>query len=99
MTRAYATLANMGERSRLTSVLHIEDGRGQVVYDVQQDRAAAPGWIRMTLYIITDILDDDEARVPAMGRNYDPRPPYPAGVKPALTTSATTGPLATRPAW
>lgn len=86
MTRAYATLANMGERSRLTGVLHIEDGRGQVVYDVQQDRVPPLKALDPRIaYIITDILDDDEARVPAMGRNYDLAPPYPAGVKTGTT--------------
>ena len=86
MTQAYATLANGGRRPQLTSVLHIEDGRGRVVFD--QARRAVPAVNAVSpqiAYIITDILDDDAARAPAMGRGNALELPFPAAAKTGTT--------------
>lgn len=87
MTHAYATLANMGLRPRLTSILRITDSRGNVLYDAQREyvppvRALDPA----IAYIISDILDDDRARIPAMGRGSALELPFPAAVKTGTTT-------------
>ncbi len=86
MTRAYATLANMGRRPSLTNVLKIEDSRGNVFYDQQQNPVPPANTIDPRIaYIITDILDDDEARVPAMGRGNALELPFPAAAKTGTT--------------
>ncbi|MCA9945364.1 MAG: transglycosylase domain-containing protein, partial [Anaerolineales bacterium] len=70
MTHAFATLANQGQKPRLTSVLKITDSRGNVIFDAQQNQLPAVNAIDPKIaYIITDILDDDQARVSAMGYN------------------------------
>ena len=86
MTHAFATLANMGKRPRLVSVLKIVDGNGNVVYDVQrEDVPPANALDPRIAYIITDILDDDRARAPAMGYNNALNLPIPAAAKTGTT--------------
>jgi membrane peptidoglycan carboxypeptidase len=87
LTHAYATLANQGQRPRLTGVLRIVDSWGNVVYDVARDRLPAANALDPRIaYIISDILDDDEARVPAMGRNNPMHLPFPTAAKTGTTT-------------
>lgn len=86
MTHAFATLANEGQRPKLDSVLKITDSRGNVVFDAQQNRLPATNAIDPKIaYIITDILDDDQARIPAMGANNPLALPFPAAVKTGTT--------------
>lgn len=87
MTQAFATLANLGQKPQLTSVLQITDSRGNVIYDVQSERIPPLKALDERIaYIITDILDDDEARIPAMGRGSALELPFPAAVKTGTTT-------------
>lgn len=86
MANAYATLANQGNRPKLLSILRITDSRGNTIYDSQEenvipDHALDP----RVAYIITDILDDDNARIPAMGRNNSLDLPFPAAAKTGTT--------------
>ena len=86
MTHAFATLANMGRRPQLTGVVRIEDGHGHVVYDARRDRTPAANALDPRIaYIITDILDDDEARAPAMGYYNALNLPFPAAAKTGTT--------------
>ncbi|MCA9953731.1 MAG: transglycosylase domain-containing protein [Ardenticatenaceae bacterium] len=86
MTHAFATLANQGQKPRLTSVLHITDSRGNVIFDAQQNQLPAVNALDPKIaYIITDILDDDQARVAAMGYNNPLELPFPAAVKTGTT--------------
>ena len=86
MAQTYATFANMGERPRLTSILRITDSRGNVVYDVQQERLPPLKAIDPRIaFVISDILDDDAARIPAMGRNNALELPFPAAAKTGTT--------------
>ena len=86
MTRSFATLANQGKKPHLTSVLKITDSRGNVIFDAQQNRLPAVNAIDPRIaYIITDILDDDQARIPAMGRGSDLELAFPAAVKTGTT--------------
>ena len=86
MTRAYGTLANLGKRPHLTTVLKITDSRGNVIYDAQQNRLPPVNALDSRIaYIITDILDDDAARIPAMGRGSALELPFPAAVKTGTT--------------
>ncbi|MCB8943779.1 MAG: transglycosylase domain-containing protein [Ardenticatenaceae bacterium] len=86
MAQAYATFANYGERPRLTSILRITDSRGNVVYDVQQERLPPLKAIDPRIaFVISDILDDDQARIPAMGRDNSLDLPFPAAAKTGTT--------------
>ncbi|MCP5100095.1 MAG: penicillin-binding protein [Chloroflexi bacterium] len=86
MTRAFATLANSGQKPHLTSILQITDSRGNVIYDDQVNRLPAVNAIDSRIaYIITNILDDDVARVPSMGRGSALELPFPAAVKTGTT--------------
>ena len=86
MAHAYATLANGGRRPRLTSILKITDSRGNVLYDLQQDRVPPANVLNAGIaYIITDILDDDQARAPAMGISNSLNLPFPAAAKTGTT--------------
>jgi len=86
MTHAYATLANMGQRPHLTGVLQIRDSRDRFVYEFQSDRLPPANALDPRIaYIITDILDDDGARIPAMGRNNALAMPFPAAAKTGTT--------------
>lgn len=86
LTHAYATLANMGRRPRLTPVLRIVDGHGRTIYDAQNDRVPPVNALDPRIaYILTDILDDDAARAPAMGRNNALDLPFPAAAKTGTT--------------
>lgn len=86
MTHAYATLANQGQKPRLTAVLKITDSRGNVIFDAQQNQLPAVNAIDARIaYIITDILADDAARVAAMGYNSPLDLPFPAAVKTGTT--------------
>lgn len=86
LSQAFATLANMGEKPQLTSILQITDSRGNVIYDVQSERVPPLKALDERIaYIITDILDDDEARIPAMGRGSALELPFPAAAKTGTT--------------
>jgi hypothetical protein len=86
LSHAFATLANGGQKPHLTSVLQITDSRGSVIYDVQRDRVPPVKALDERIaYIITDILDDDDARVPAMGRGNALELPFPAAAKTGTT--------------
>lgn len=87
MTHAFATLANQGQRPQLNSVLKITDSRGNVIYDAAANKLPAVNAIDPRIaFIITDILDDDKARIPAMGRGNALELPFPAAAKTGTTT-------------
>jgi hypothetical protein len=87
LTHAYATLANQGQRPHLTGVLRIVDSWGNVIYDAGRDRVPPANALDPRIaYIISDILDDDEARVPAMGRNNPMHLLFPVAAKTGTTT-------------
>jgi penicillin-binding protein 1C len=86
LTHAYATLANEGQRPRLDGVLSISDSRGNLVFDLSNQRLPAVNALDPRIaYIITDILDDDVARAPAMGLNNALNLPFPAAAKTGTT--------------
>ena len=86
MTHAYATLATGGQRPQLSGVLRIEDSRGRTVFDAEARRVPPVNAISQQIaYIITDILDDDAARRPAMGYGNALELPFPAAAKTGTT--------------
>jgi len=66
LTTAYATLANGGNRVTPVSILKVERTDGEVLYEYTPP---APERVvdERVAYLISDILDDDAARRPAMG--------------------------------
>ncbi len=87
MTQAYATLANQGQRPRLTTILKITDSLGNVIYDAQSERLPATQVLDARIaFILSNILDDDRARVPAMGAGNAMELPFPAAAKTGTTT-------------
>lgn len=67
MTSAYGVFANDGTRSPPTGILRIEDNRGNVLEEFEQNetRALDPQIARL----ISDILSDNVARTPLYGAN------------------------------
>jgi hypothetical protein len=86
MTTAFATLANLGQKPHLTGYLKINDSRDRFVYDSNQSRIPPVNALDPRIaYIITDILDDDAARAPAMGYGNSLNLAFPAAAKTGTT--------------
>jgi peptidoglycan glycosyltransferase len=87
LTAAYAVFANGGYRIPTAAILRVEDGAGTTLYEYQPP-AAEPALQPEVAYIISDILDDDPARVPAMGRGNPLDLPFPAAAKTGTSNEA-----------
>jgi penicillin-binding protein 1C len=84
LTTAYATFANNGNRTQPVSILKVERANGEVLYEYQPEQPARVIDERAA-YLISHILDDDRARVPAMGSPNPMDLPFPAAVKTGTT--------------
>lgn len=84
LTSAYATLANGGGRVPPAAILRVERTDGEVLFEYQAP-APEPAVDPRVAFLISDILDDDEARVPAMGRDNPLALPFPAAAKTGTT--------------
>lgn len=88
MTHAYGTFAAGGQYSRLNSVVSIQDNLGRSIYDANKN---SRGRLRSQVldpaiaWLISDILDDNVARAPAMGANSALERRYPVAVKTGTT--------------
>ena len=84
LTGAYATFANGGYRVPSTAILRVEKANGELLFE-----QPAPAPISVidprVAFLINDILDDDNARVPAMGRDNPLALPFPAAAKTGTT--------------
>lgn len=67
MTHAYGVFANEGIRVESRSILHIEDTRGNIVYESEID--SKPVLDRNVALMISDILNDRVARIPLWGNS------------------------------
>jgi membrane peptidoglycan carboxypeptidase len=87
LTGAYAVLANGGYRIPPVAILRVEDSQGLVLY---QYEPPAPEQVMdpRAAYLISNILDDDAARVPAMGRDNALDLPFPAAAKTGTSNEA-----------
>ncbi|MEJ2752992.1 MAG: PBP1A family penicillin-binding protein, partial [Chloroflexota bacterium] len=84
LTGAYAVFANGGYRIPPASILRVESSAGEVLYEhsaAEKDRVLD----ERVAYLISDILDDDAARVPAMGQENPLALPFPAAAKTGTT--------------
>jgi hypothetical protein len=84
LTAAYGVLANQGQRVPPVAILSVTRSDGEVLYEYE---TPAPEVVidSRVAFILGDILDDDEARVPAMGRDNPLSLPFPAAVKTGTT--------------
>jgi 1A family penicillin-binding protein len=95
LTAAYGALANGGYRVRPWFIERVEDREGRILYaHGAADKAHAspsPKSERVldprVAYLITDILADRRARVPAFGAGSPLELPFPAAVKTGTTTA------------
>jgi penicillin-binding protein 1C len=84
LTTAYATFANGGRGIAPVSILRVEKQNGELLYAHPFDPPPQVLDSRVA-YLISDILDDDAARVPAMGRDNPLALPFPAAAKTGTT--------------
>ena len=80
LTTAYSVFANNGVRVSPTTILRVEKNDGQVLFD-HAATEPIPVIDPRVAFLITDILDDDGARIPAMGQNNPLDLPFPAAAK------------------
>ena len=90
LTAAYATLANGGWHVSPYSIDYVEDSGGKVIYRARKEPPERvlderPLDARIA-YLITDILSDDGARIPAFGEGGALALRFPAAVKTGTTT-------------
>ncbi len=67
MSKAYGVFASEGIRRELQSILEIQDSKGNVIFknQIKEERVLS----RQTSRLISDILSDNNARIPAYGSN------------------------------
>ena len=80
LTSAYAVFANGGYRIPPTAILRVETAAGDLLFDYEAPQPTHVLDSRVA-YLISDILDDDAARIPAMGRDNPLALPFPAAAK------------------
>lgn len=84
LTSFYATLANQGRRVAPAAILSVTRTDGELLYEYQRP-APEPVVDPRVAFLLSDILDDDEARAPAMGRENPLALPFPAAAKTGTT--------------
>ena len=85
LASAYASFANGGFRTAPSMIEYVEDSSGRVLYQRGHTKPMRVLDERIA-YLITDILADDDARVPAFGVGSVLDLPFPAAVKTGTTT-------------
>ncbi len=85
LTTAYAAFANGGRRVPPVSILRVTDRAGAVLYEHQPEVSERVLDERIA-FLISDILDDDPARIPTMGGDNPLVLPFPAAAKMGTTT-------------
>jgi 1A family penicillin-binding protein len=84
LTNAYGEFANGGLRVPPVSILRVEKSDGELLYEHPPEQAPRVLDERVA-FLISDILDDDAARVPAMGSDNPLALPFPAAAKTGTT--------------
>jgi penicillin-binding protein 1C len=84
LTAAYAILAHEGQRVPPVSILRVARANGEIIYEHQPETPIQVLDPRVA-FLISDILDDDNARIPAMGRDNPLALPFAAAVKTGTT--------------
>lgn len=84
LTSAYAVFANGGQRIPPVSILQVAKSDGEVLFE-HQPPLPTPVLDPRVAFLINNILDDDQARAPAMGRDNPLALPFPAAAKTGTT--------------
>ena len=84
LTSAYAVFANEGKRIPPFTILKVTESDGTVLYESEPAEPVQVLDPRIS-FLISDFLDDDVARVPAMGRDNPLDLPFPASAKTGTT--------------
>lgn len=84
LTGAYAVFANGGYRVPPVAVLRVERANGEMLFEYQPPEPD-PVLDPRVAYVLNDMLDDDAARAPAMGRENVLDLPFPAAAKTGTT--------------
>ncbi len=84
MAAAYSVFASGGRRVEPVSILKVEKANGELLFEALPQ---APQQVLdpRVAFLISDILDDDQAREPAMGRDNPLVLPFPAAAKTGTT--------------
>jgi membrane carboxypeptidase/penicillin-binding protein len=85
LTAAYAAFANGGHEVEPVAILRIEDNRRRILYQ-RKPRLSERVLDERVAYLITNILSDDLARMPAFGEGSVLKLSRPAAVKTGTTT-------------
>ena len=80
LTSAYAVFANGGNRIPPVSILSVATAAGEQLFEYEVPEPVSVLDSRVA-HLINDILDDDEARIPAMGRENPLALPFAAAAK------------------
>ncbi len=87
LTAAYGALANGGYRVDPVYILEVRDKDGHVLYEWQQPQYETPVIDPRVAFLITDILSDNEARIPSFGPGSPLNIGRPAAAKTGTTTN------------
>jgi len=85
LTAAYAAFANGGHKVEPVAILRVEDNQGRLLYE-RKPKLGEHVLDERIAYLITDILSDDLARMPAFGEGSVLKLSRPAAVKTGTTT-------------
>lgn len=86
LTAAYGALANGGYRVDPAYILEVRDRHGEVLYEWTPPQHESPVIDPRVAYLITDILSDNEARIPSFGPASALNIARPAAAKTGTTT-------------
>ena len=86
LAQAYAALANGGSPVEAVTILKVEDADGNVLYEWEPRPLARPVLDERVAWLITDILSDNEARLPSFGPASALQIGRPAAAKTGTTT-------------
>jgi membrane carboxypeptidase/penicillin-binding protein PbpC len=85
LTAAYAAFANGGREVEPVAILRVKDNQGNILYEAKP-RSGEHVLDERVAYLITDILSDDLARMPAFGEASVLKLSRPAAVKTGTTS-------------
>ncbi|MFN2138768.1 MAG: transglycosylase domain-containing protein [Candidatus Promineifilaceae bacterium] len=87
LTSVYAAFANGGRQTTPVTILRVTGKDGSVLYEHRQEPSRQVLDSRVA-FLISDILDDDRARIPTLGSDNPLLLPFPAAAMMGVTTGA-----------
>ncbi len=86
LTSAYAAFTNGGQRIDPVYILEVKNGDGDILYQWDAEDFGTPELDPRISFLITDMLSDEEARIPSFGRGSALSIGRPAAAKTGTTT-------------